>query len=123
MPITEISVAKYKFSLSLSLSLNCIHYYIPMSRLPELPTHARNKSSISVYHGIYFRNCVAIVLELDDASTKYDRDRSSGVVSRMHRGFPDIPLRDPSRAIRSFLQSIAMLVRTYICNGASALSQ
>lgn len=85
--------------------------------LSELPTHARNKSSVSLYRGIYFRNCAAIVvLEHETMPRSCDRDRSPDVVPRMRRGFPNIPLRGPGRAITSFSQSIATLACMYVTN-------
>lgn len=70
MPITEIRSEMQYLLLypSLSRSVSQLHPLLH-PRVSELPTHARNKSSISVYHGIYFRNCVAIVLEPDDVSS------------------------------------------------------
>lgn len=75
-------------------SKQIIHFRLPRNLLPQLRCN-RPRGRRCLLHGC-------------------DRDRSSGVVSRMRRGFPDIPLRDLRGAIKSLSQPIAMLVRTYI---------
>lgn len=75
-----------------------IRFRLPRNLLPQLHRNRRRARRC------LFRGC----------------DRSFGVVSRIHRGFPDIPLRGPCRVERSDRSRSRY---SYLCNRPIALSR